>query len=220
MVAFLLLAFAAPPPPAGRAAPEIGFGMPGNSSEYLPVLVLQKKPFAAELKLTPEQQKQVKELRAKLLERVKGARFQIGKNKGLKEVQAEIAKETDEAIPKILTPGQYKRFRELVWQTLEAYLGAIALAENPVAAKAIGISADQAKRIAEWGKEYKAALAEIRKNPTAARANRKAIDEKVIESLTAAQKEKWNALQGEMFKGPSVILEPGQRPLQFPTPKK
>ncbi len=214
------VALAAPPPPASPEKPGVWFGMTAGTSEYLPVLVLQKKPFAAELKLTPEQEKKIKELRAKLLEQVKNARNRTTETKGFKEVHAEIARERDEAIPPILTDGQYQRFRQLVWQAEEAYFGALGMADNPVVAKAVGFTDDQKKKIEEWAKEHQTAMVDLRKKPDEARAKMKELNEKVVLSLTAAQKAKWNELQGEPFKGPDVILQPGQHPLKFPEPKK
>jgi hypothetical protein len=220
MVALFVVALAAPPAVEPLPKPESGFGMPASTSMYLPKTVLEKKPFAAELKLTEEQGKKVKELHAKLNADIKDAHNRATGGKTLHDVFVDIAKDTDGAIAKLLTDGQARRHRQLVWQSFEASEGTLHLAANPVVAKAIGFGDDQNKQIAEWMKEWEAARQELRRDPAKVRDTTKGLGEKVLASLTTAQKVKWNELEGEPFQGPDVILQPGMRPLKFPGPKK
>ena len=130
------------------------------------------------------------------------------------------SEETDEALSKILTDAQTARYRQLVWQALEASEGPLRLAANPVAAKTIGFTGDQRELIDGWIKELEAARSAQRQEPAKAREKMNSLNEKVVAALTAGQKSKWNELLGEPFKGRDIILQPGMRPLKFPEPKK
>lgn len=217
MTALVLLALAAPPVPETDPKPEIRFGMRADTSEYLPLLLLQKAPVKTELRLTEEQGTKVKELRAKLVAKLKDARNRTVEE--LKTYYDEIAKEVDESLPPLLTEGQYKRLRQLVWQTVEATQGPMGVAKNVVAVKSLGLTADQLKQVEEWGKEFDLARRSGRTDPKAPETV-KALNAKLLASLTAEQKRRWNDLQGEPFKEERLILQPGQRPLKFPEPKK
>jgi hypothetical protein len=227
MFSMLVIAMAVPPAAEPPPRPETGFGMPASTSMYLPKTVLEKKPFAAELKLTEDQQKTVKGFNAKLNADIKDAHNRTTGGKTLNDVFVEIAKDMDDTIVKLLTDGQAKRHRQLVWQSLEASEGALRVAANPVASRAIGFTDDQKKRIEGWVKEHKEIPRvtawggeEYREQIKASQEKSKAISDKVVADLTAAQKAKWDELLGEPFKGPDVILQPGMRPLKFPEPKK
>jgi hypothetical protein len=95
----------------------------------------------------------------------------------------------------------------------------VEVANNPVAAKALGLTDDQKKEFAGLLEERTAAVRASRNaGPDAFAAAVKPPNEKLLKALTAEQKKKWNELQGEPFKG-EFVLQPGMRPFKPPEKK-
>jgi type 1 glutamine amidotransferase len=194
-LAWVLAALAA----VASAQPALRGPMRGPSAAML----LRQEAVQKELKLSADQLKKVEALSEKMREKMQDARALEEPERGKK--LRELNQENDQALAAILTPGQAKRLKQIVYQQQ----GTAALA-TPEVAGAIGLSGEQRQQIAKISEET-ATRTRVLFQPgappdQAARAKvqalRKAGSDRILAVLTDAQRTAWKDLQGEPFKGP------------------
>ena len=174
-----------------------GFGGGGQTA------LLAAKSVQEELKLTPDQVKEVEELSAKQREAFGGLR-DLSQEERAQKMQ-EMAKKSQEAIDKVLKPEQQKRLKQI---SLQAG-GVMAAANNPEVAKELNLNEEQKEKLQTMRRESFAGFGGQKgkggqRDPDAlkkAAETRKTNNEKAMEMLTAEQKTKWKELTGEPFKG-------------------
>jgi type 1 glutamine amidotransferase len=203
--ALALLAAAAPAQSPQGSLPRLG-DLPRG---MIPVLLVGQVSVRKELKLRPDQVKQLEAEQKKWW-------GQLGGTASLKEPERgrkiqEMSREVEKALAAILSAEQARRLNQIVNQQQ----GARALGE-PDVAQALGLSDAQQKQIRQAAEETTrevGALARPGAPPdqaTRARIKeiRKAGSEKALAVLTAAQKAAWKDLQGEPFRGPLAFGGP------------
>jgi hypothetical protein len=205
---------------------DLYFAYPARADRYLPLAVLQERSVQKELGLAPDQVKKVDGVQAELTKRLAKVGFlPIGQ---IPKYQADTGRWADKAIGGVLTDKQLPRYREVVWQMMEFTGGPIGMMTNPVFAKAIGVTADQQKKVAKIEADYQAAWEKLVKMNPFAGGNaalpgeeklRKETDEKALALLTSEQKKKWNEQLGEPFQGDIAPLTPGLPPFKAPEKK-
>lgn len=216
-------AAAAPPPPAPKPA-EAAFGLPATTEFYWPFYVLESPGVRKELGLTAAQVAKLDALRPAIQKRVEaGLDLPPGR---LPAHRKEFGAWLDRSVAGVLTAGQLPRYRQVVWQVLEFNDGPVALAANPVFARELGLTADQARKARQVEADYARAWDRlVRANPgragplpgeeaLVAKAN-----ETALKLLTADQKKKWDEVLGKPYGGEITPLPiPNQPPRAFKAP--
>ena len=218
------------PAQAKPDAPIPGFGLPADTKSYWPVHTLTREAVQKELKFTDEQVAAAAKLQDDLAKPLAAAEKLSAV--ALAKAHLDLAKKTDQAIDALLEAGQKRRFREVVWQVMEHAAGPLGMANNPVFAKALGLSDAQKRTAAKVAKDRDAALAAARKgtpgggpgttpipapmSPDEIKAKHDAL---LMKALTEAQKEKWDDLTGEPFLH-KIDMPRGTAPFSPPVPKK
>ncbi len=191
-----------------------GRGGPGGGLNG--VALLSQKSVQDELKLTPEQVKQVDEQMTKMRESA-GELRNLGREEARAKFQ-ERAKANQDAANGILKDDQKKRFKQITLQLA----GAVAFNDSDVL-QALSLTAEQKdkiKTIQEASQTERRALfqaagggggggEEARKKSDELR---KTTNEKLIGVLTTEQQAKWKELTGEPFKGEIRRPQGGGRP--------
>lgn len=170
-----------------------GFGFGGMGTLFL----LGQKSVQEELKLSDEQVTKVKELQEKQRESFQGLRDLSQEERRTK--MQEAAKAQTEAVAKLLKPAQLKRVKQISLQQA----GVRAINDEEVA-KALSVTDEQKEKIREIGRESFEKLRELGRDEEAAKKRQelmKETNEKMMGVLTAEQKTKLKAMQGEPFKG-------------------
>jgi Spy/CpxP family protein refolding chaperone len=195
VVAFALIALMAVPALAQRR-PRRGGG--GGMSGFM---LLSQKSVQEDLKLSDDQVKQLKEAGEKMQKEFAGLRDLSREERGKKF--EELRKEGDKTVAKVLDKKQAKRLKQIGLQLQ----GSMAYG-NPEVAKALGLTDDQKKQIADIQKETREEMGKIfqgegtREEKRAKMTElRKSAKEKTEKVLTADQKTKWKELAGEKFTG-------------------
>lgn len=216
-----LVAAAAPAPPK---PPEVGFGVPARTEYHWPFYVLESPGVRKELGLTEAQVAKLDALRPAIQKRVEaGLDLPPGR---LPAHQKEFGAWLDRSVAGVLTAGQLPRYRQVVWQVLEFNDGPVALAANPVFARELGLTAEQARKARQVEADYARAWDRlVRANPGRAGAL-PGEDELVaganaasLKLLTADQKKKWDEALGKPYGGEITPLPiPNQPPRVFKAP--
>jgi hypothetical protein len=179
--------------PGGR-----GFGGSGGGT-----MLLGQESVQQELKLSPEQIKQVDEYLPKQRETFSGLRDLSQQER--RQKLAELAKANQGALGSILDETQQARLKQIALQQR----GTQALAD-PEVAEAVGLDDEQKGRVRELDSEARAEMqklfqdfragdrTELRKKFEAAR---NAVSERIQALLTPEQQAKWKDLVGEPFQG-------------------
>jgi Spy/CpxP family protein refolding chaperone len=204
LVAAVTAMAAAPTSAQERQRPRGGPGFGGFGGGT--IFLLNQKSVQEELKLSEEQVKKANELWEKQRESFQGLR-DLSQEERRTKLQ-EAAKANDKAVAEILKPEQLKRVKQIALQQQ----GARALA-NPEVAKTLNLSDEQKNKIQDiQSKAFEEMRGLGRDQGEEARQKRqevmKATNEKVMGVLTAEQKTKLKAMQGEPFKG--EIQRPGR----------
>jgi type 1 glutamine amidotransferase len=181
------------------AQPPFGGPMRGPN----PAMLLGQEAVQKELKLRADQLKKLEELSAQIREK-RQAVFALEEPERGQKLQ-ELNRDNDKALAAILTPGQAKRLKQIVYQQQ----GTAALT-TPDVAEALGLSGDQRQQITAIGEETGRKTRELfqpgASPDDATRAQmealRKAGSDKALAVLTDAQRAAWKDLQGEPFRGP------------------
>jgi Spy/CpxP family protein refolding chaperone len=163
--------------------------------------LLSQKSVQEELKLSEEQNKQIKEFADK--QRENRPDFQGLDREEIQKKMAERAKAERDALAKILKPEQLKRARQIsLQQQVQRSLG-FAL-NNQELAKALKISDEQKDKIQEINRSAFEEMQGLGRDEEGAKKRQeimKATNTKVEGVLTAEQKAKLKEMQGEPFKG-------------------
>lgn len=121
------------------------------------------------------------------------------------EVQAKIAAKFQPQVKEILTPAQYERAQQIYWQS-----STVQALSDPDLIKALEVTKEQQDKIAEVGKEFDAKRRELFSGGRGqggggaggfekmAELNKER-DTKVVDVLSAEQKEKFTKLKGKEF---------------------
>jgi type 1 glutamine amidotransferase len=165
-------------------------------------MLLGQEAVQKELKLSAEQVKKIAALSEKMREKMQDA-FALDEPDRGKKLR-ELNQENDRALATLLTPGQAKRLKQIVYQQQ----GTAALA-TPDVAREIGLSGEQRQRIVQINDETNTRMRDLFRpgaapdNATRAKmqALRKAGSDRILAVLTDPQKTAWKDLQGEPFKG-------------------
>jgi Spy/CpxP family protein refolding chaperone len=218
----LVLAVAVLALTASAAQAQRGGGR-GGMDGMSPLMLLYSKSVQEELKLTPEQLKQLEEAQKKQFEAFRGI-GQLSEEERIKKFQ-ELNKEGNKTVHEILKPEQTKRLHEIALQ----HQGPRAITHpdhGEKLSKELKLSDDQKKQIhdiyEEVGKEARAAFQGAGGDRAAGQKKAaelmKAAHEKVMGLLSDEQKAKWKELEGEKFKG--EIERPGPRRRPAAPPEK
>jgi Spy/CpxP family protein refolding chaperone len=174
----------------------------GGTFRANPLMLLRQESVQKELKLTEDQTKKIQELGDKTREKFQEI-FGGDEADRPKKMQ-ELNEENRKAVAALLTPEQGKRLKEITYQQR----GPASLTD-PEVAKALELSEEQQTKIKSIIEETGAAMRELftpgqppdddtRKKMADLR---KSSGDKMVALLSAEQKTKWTALQGEPFKG-------------------
>ena len=214
------------PAQAKPDAPVPGFGLPADTKSYWPVHTLTREAVQKDLKFTDEQVAAAAKLQDDLAKPLAAAEKLSAA--ALAKAHLDLAKKTDQAIDALLEAGQKRRFREVVWQVMEHAVGPLGMANNPVFAKALGLSDAQKRTAAKVVKDRDAALTAARKGPLGGGPGTAPMsldeikakhDALLMKALTEAQKAKWDDLTGEPFLH-KIDVPRGTAPFTPPVPKK
>jgi len=167
-----------------------------------PLMLLRQESVQKELKLSDDQINKAKELADQTREKMRDI-FGADEADRPKKMQ-ELNEETRKALAEILNADQSKRLKEISYQQR----GGIAFTD-PEVAKALDLSEEQQAKVRTINQETGAAMRQLFTPGQApdddARQKmadlRKSSGEKLLALLSADQKTKWTALQGEPFKG-------------------
>jgi Spy/CpxP family protein refolding chaperone len=176
-----------------------------------PLMLLNQESVQKELKLTDEQKTKIDELRQKSREKMQEI-FQGDEGERQAKMQA-LNGENRKALEGILNAEQGKRLLEIVYQQR----GAMAFAD-PEVAKTLNLTEEQQGKVKTINQEMQAAMRELFQpgqppdDETRKKMEdlRKSSGEKLLALLSADQKTKWTALQGEPFKGEIRLGPPRQ----------
>jgi len=188
-----------------------GMGMGGG-----PVNLLTNASVQKELKLDTAQVEKATELASKTREKMTSIREQVGDLQGqermtkTQELMKPINEENMKAVAAFLKPEQVKRLQQIELQQR----GATALSD-PVVAKKLSITDEQAAKVKTILADQQSEMGEIRQaagNDFAAMmpkitALRKETDTKVMALMTEDQKKTWKEMTGEPF---TIVQQPGR----------
>lgn len=172
-----------------------------------PLSLLAQKSVQDELKLTDDQVKKGAELEEKL--RFKREDFQNLNEEERRKKFAERTEAAQKGLGEILKPDQLKRLNQISLQQQ----GVRAIAQERIASD-LKLSDEQKQKVKGVMDEYNTASRALFKggfneeNRKKAEELRKSTDEKLTGLLSAEQKETWNKLTGEPFKGEIVRRRP------------
>jgi serine/threonine protein kinase len=187
-----------------------------RSIQYVP---LHQKEVQEELQLTADQREALNRMRKKWGE---GFQRGWGRARGDRErLRLELAREQEAEVLKLLSPGQYRRFKEIALQ----FLGPFAFSA-PEVAEALQLTAEQKKQIRTIQEQFGIWFLGPPFGPPGGgpKEARKNVQEKILGLLTREQKQKWDDLVGKPFEGlrPPYPPQPGPQgaPPGGPTPPK
>jgi type 1 glutamine amidotransferase len=168
----------------------------------IPILLLGQESVRKELKLSPDQVKQLAALQKKWWGQGQALASLKEPERGRKIEQ--MGRESAKALADILSAEQARRLKQIVYQQQ----GTAALGE-PDVAQALGLTDDQQEQIRQASEETKQKVGALAR-PGAVpgkearariKAIRKAGSDRALAVLTADQKAAWKGLQGAPFKG-------------------
>jgi Spy/CpxP family protein refolding chaperone len=183
-----------------------GFGGFGGAATY--ASLLGNEGVQKELELVDDQLTKIKAIQDKSREGLREL-FQGGAGGGnnlsdeertarreeLQKKMAERNASLDKEFTEVLLPHQRERLAQLKVQANLQRLGTVGTLTSKEVADQLGITEDQAAKLKDANeainKELNDKIAKLRDETRA----------KLLESLSASQKEKWNKIQGEKFEG-------------------
>lgn len=182
-----------------------GFGAGAGLLMYLGQESVQK-----ELKMTEEQVSKVRDLQQKQRAAFKEA-FNLSPEERRQKMR-ELTESNTKALAEILKPEQLKRLKQINYQL--APLGGVL--SDPEVQKELNLSDEQKEKIRAIQQDAAQAMRELFQpggDPNETRRKieefRKSTDQKLMNLLTDAQKNKLNELKGEPFKGEIRFRPPG-----------
>jgi serine/threonine protein kinase len=167
-----------------------------GSYQYLP---LHWDAVHDELQLTQEQRQAIADMGANWMQRT---RETFGRSPEEREQRRlELARAQEVAVAQLLTPAQYRRFKEIARQ----FVGPLAFSE-PEVAEALQLTSEQKKQMRAIQDQAGPAAtkfgprgSDLRKHPEASDTAERRTQEKILGLLTPEQRRKWNELTGEPF---------------------
>jgi hypothetical protein len=175
---------------------------------------LARKAVQDELKLTPEQVKEVREITVKRMRRP--PEFRQLTREEQRQVEQELDKQYRESLTKLLTHDQLKRLHQ-IWLQYQGPLACL----SPDVSKEMGLTAEQKTRLRSVRQELIDSLRALPpfSREAAARDKRAEMQSKIrqdiaakaIAILTPQQKARWRELTGEPFDVEQHIFNVGAR---------
>jgi Spy/CpxP family protein refolding chaperone len=202
---------------AVTVVPAYGLGPPIQDGMFLSFLA--SRGVQEDLKLTPEQVKEVTEIRGKRMR--KPPEFRQLTREEQRQVKQELDKKDRETLTKLLTPEQLKRLHQIWLQ----YRGPLACLNDDIA-KEMGLTAEQKNKLWSVRQQLIDGLVALPSLSREAAAGKKRAEmeskvrtdtaAKVMAILTPEQKAKWREMTGQPFDVELHIFTVGARPQRQP----